>query len=453
MVVIGGGAAGLMAGAYAAEVGLRCVVLERRHRPGLKLLLCGNNRCNVTHEASVEELLAAYGDPVGGFLRAAISAFPPAALRRWFADHGLRTTAHEDGRVFPVSEQADDVVHCFRDVLRDREIPLVQNCPVLGVEPETGGYRVRSTHFSLLAPHVLVATGGVSYPKTGSVGDGQRFARDLGHRVAPYRPGLAGLELDICGVAQRQSVSLPGTVVAICCGGAEVARTSGEILLDRSCARGPAMVNASRIMARENLRDVELRIDLFPRDSVADLARRLAAGQRQRRGGAGAGRSPACRGGRGHRPVAASQRQRRGGGAPAQGLADAGPGGAPAQGGDGDRGRRATGGDRSSHHAVAAVSWDLLCGRGDGCGRSHRRLQPACRVRHRPPGCRQYRSCLRPGRPGRQSGWHPGRWRRPPCHGDPGSTAEPSTSAAPQTSLKRPFSVGTSPIRSLVGPL
>jgi len=283
-VVVGGGAAGLMAGACAAELGLRCVVLERRHRPGLKLLLCGNNRCNVTHAASVDELLAAYGEPVAGFLRPAITAFPPTALRRWFADHGLQTTAHEDGRVFPVSEEADDVVHCFRDVFRDREIPMVLNCPVLSVEPDGAGYRVRTTHFSLAAPRVLVVTGGVSYPKTGSVGDGQRFARDLGHRVAPYRPGLAGIELEVCSVAQRQPVSLPATSVALCCAGIERARTSGEILLDRTCARGPAMVNASRIMARENLREVELRIDLFPAESAEALARRLAGGRRGRQG-------------------------------------------------------------------------------------------------------------------------------------------------------------------------
>lgn len=284
VVVVGGGAAGLMAGACAAELGLRCVVLERRHRPGLKLLLCGNNRCNVTHRATVEEMLAAYGEPVAGFLRPALTAFPPEELRRWFADRGLRTTVHEDGRVFPASEQADDVVHCFRDVFRDREIPLVHQSPVQGIEREGNGYRVRTLHFSLVTPRVLVATGGVSYPKTGSVGDGQRFARELGHRVLPFRPGLAGLELDACKLVQGEPVSLPDTAVGLFCGGREMARTEGEILLDRACARGPAMVNASRIMARENLRDVELRIDLFPALQVADLARRLMESPRARRG-------------------------------------------------------------------------------------------------------------------------------------------------------------------------
>jgi predicted Rossmann fold flavoprotein len=283
-VVIGGGAAGLMAGACAAEMGLHCVVIERRHRPGLKLLLCGNNRCNVTHRASVEEMLDAYGEPVASFLRPAMAAFPPDELRRWFADRGLRTTVHEDGRVFPASEQADDVVHCFRDVFRDREIPLVHNCPVLGIERSGDSYRVRTMHFSLVAPRVLVATGGVSYPKTGSVGDGQRFARELGHRVLPFRPGLAGIELDACRLVQGQPVSLPDTEVGLFCGGTEVARTKGEILLDRVCARGPAMVNASRIMARENLRDVEFRVDLFPGLETAALARRVVESAHGRRG-------------------------------------------------------------------------------------------------------------------------------------------------------------------------
>jgi predicted Rossmann fold flavoprotein len=123
---------------------------------------------------------------------------------------------------------------------------------------------------------VLLATGGVTYPKTGSVGDGQRFARDLGHRVLPYRPGLAGIELEPRWLGQRDPISLPDTEVAICCQGRETARAYGEILLDRTCARGPAMVNASRIMARENLRDVTLVVDLFPGQPESDLARRLA---------------------------------------------------------------------------------------------------------------------------------------------------------------------------------
>lgn len=283
VLVVGAGAAGLMAGAYAAELGLRCVVFERRHRPGLKLLLCGNNRCNVTHRATVEEMLAAYGEPVAGFLRPALLAFPPDELRRWFAGRGLRTTVHEDGRVFPASEQADDVVHCFRDVLRDGGIPLVQNCPVLGIEREGDGYRLRSAHFSLAAPRILLATGGVSYPKTGSVGDGQRYARALGHRVLPFRPGLAGVELDACKLVRGRPVSLPGTVTGLWCRGIEEARTEGEILLDRVCARGPAMVNASRIIARRELRDVECRVDLFPGESVAALARRLAEPVRRER--------------------------------------------------------------------------------------------------------------------------------------------------------------------------
>lgn len=283
LIVVGAGAAGLMAAASAGELGLRCVVLERRHRPGLKLLLCGNNRCNVTREASAEGLLSAYGEPVAPFLAEAVTAFPPSALRAWFQKNGLRTTVHSDGRVFPASEKADDVVHCFRDALRGNEVPLVLNCPVLGVEREPQGYRVRSTHFSLVAPRVLLATGGVSYPKTGSVGDGQRFARSLGHRVTPYRPGLAGVELESRWLGHRQELSLPDAEVAIWSQGREVARTRGEILLDRTCARGPAMVNASRVIARCQLRDVEFVIDLFPKEGVSQLAGRLLKGARGKR--------------------------------------------------------------------------------------------------------------------------------------------------------------------------
>lgn len=273
LVIVGGGAAGLMAAVTAGELGLHALLLERKHRPGLKLLMCGNNRCNVTHVHTVPEMLAAYGDTVAEFLAPAIRAFTPSDLTAWFAGRGLPTTAHVDGRVFPRSENADDVLHCFTDALRDQEIPLMLNAPVTALSHDDTGWRVVSGNFALTARCVLLATGGVSYPKTGSLGDGQRFARDLGHRVLPYRPGLAGIEL--CGADLRpaEEISIPDTHVRILAAGRPIAESSGEILLTRSCARGPAMVNASRLISRLGLRDVTFSIDLFPGMSEDSLDR------------------------------------------------------------------------------------------------------------------------------------------------------------------------------------
>ncbi|MBN2451558.1 MAG: aminoacetone oxidase family FAD-binding enzyme [Lentisphaeria bacterium] len=278
LVIIGGGAAGLMAGVTAAEAGLRGVILERRHRVGLKMLLCGNNRCNVTHRDGVAAMLTAYGEPVATFLRPALTRFPPAALEAWFRSVGLATMAQEDGRVFPRSGKADDVVHVFTDRLRDLGMPLVLNCPVTAVERQPdGGFLVTCPKLVLRGPRVLIATGGVSYPKTGSVGDGQVFAKALGHRIEPYRPGLAGIELGIPWLEGPVDVRFPDTRVRVLASGEIRGETRGEILCGAACARGPAMLDASRLIARGVLRDVVFLIDLFPASTVEVLSQRLRA--------------------------------------------------------------------------------------------------------------------------------------------------------------------------------
>jgi predicted Rossmann fold flavoprotein len=284
LVIVGSGASGLMAAVCAGEKRIRCMLIERRHRPGLKLLMCGNNRCNITHRASVEEMQEAYGPPVADFLAPALRRLSPADLLDWFRQRGLQTTVHDDDRVFPRSENADDVLHCFTDLLRDLSVPLVLNSAVTGIDAVPGGYRIRSDAFDIVSRTVLLATGGVSYPKTGSVGDGQRFARDLGHKIAPYRPGLAGIEFEQSWLRPAEDISLPETRVTIFAGQRAAGETCGEILLSRQCARGPAMVNATRLIARDDLRELSFSVDLFPDRTEGELHSTLSQAAKRCRG-------------------------------------------------------------------------------------------------------------------------------------------------------------------------
>ena len=284
LVIVGAGAAGLMAAVTAAECGLRGLVLERKHLPGRKLLMCGNNRCNLSFSAGVAELVAAYGDPVAGFIRPSLEAFPPAQLRAWFAERGLETKVHKDGRIFPRSDRADDVLHCFTDRLRELSAPLVVNCPVSAVDRDGDGFEVATHCFSARCAHVLLTTGGVSYPKTGSVGDGQRFAKKLGHTVVPYRPGLVGFELSDQWLRGYDGAAFAGATVRLVHAGRVLGETSGEILLTRWGARGPAMVDASRIVARQCLSDYEFLVDLYPKSSESELQRQILASFRRRPG-------------------------------------------------------------------------------------------------------------------------------------------------------------------------
>jgi predicted flavoprotein YhiN len=264
LAIVGGGAAGLMAACRAAELGVRPAVLERKHRPGSKLLMCGNGRCNLTSCLSAEAMLADFGEPLTAFLGPALREFSPDDLQDWFTRHRLPLMRTRDGKVFPRSERAPDVVHCFADTLRDAQVPLCLNAPVESVTPRGDGFRVAAGAIEVHASRVLIATGGVSYPKTGSVGDGQRFARDLGHRLQPYRPGLVGIEWESSWLGRHKGESFPDTRVRVFDGDVVLGETSGLLECERWGLGGGAISNATRLLSRAQAREPGVEIAGIP---------------------------------------------------------------------------------------------------------------------------------------------------------------------------------------------
>ena len=201
----------MFAAAVAAERRIPCVLIERKARLGSKVLMTANGRCNFTKDISPEQFLADVGE-AKDFVAAAIRECPPRKIIQGFKSLGVPLRRMADGRMFPADGKAATIVHAFGDLLRDEEVPVLTNCPVKGiervrpkVEVDSGNFVLHTRNFDLLAENVLIATGGVSYPKTGSVGDGQDFAKALGHRLVPYQPGLIGLETN-----DRKVTSLAG---------------------------------------------------------------------------------------------------------------------------------------------------------------------------------------------------------------------------------------------------
>ncbi len=260
LIIIGGGAAGLMAGCAAGELGLKALVLERKHKPGRKLLMCGNARCNLTTNISDDRMLQMFGEPVGPFLEPAIRAFTPAMLQRWFAANGLKTVVKAGNKVYPHTECAADVLNLFTDRLRDGNVSLACSAIVEALEKTKNGFRVTTDNFEVEGAYVLVATGGVSYPKTGSVGDGQVWARQLGHRVEPALPGLVGFEVEPGVLKGRIGKTYDRVAVEVVSGGRVVAQTRGVFEIEKWGIGGTAITDASRIMARLQLKDAVLRI-------------------------------------------------------------------------------------------------------------------------------------------------------------------------------------------------
>ncbi len=275
LVIIGAGAAGLFAAGAAAEAGLRVVLLERRHRPGLKLLMCGNNRCNFSHAGSIEELLRAYGSPVVSFLHDAISALPPEKLRAEFAKMRLESIV-SGSRIYPASGKADDVLHALTDRLRDREVPFMTNCPVESIQREENGlWTIACRTLTIQSNAVLLCAGGFSFPKTGSVGDGEKFSRELGLAFEQARAGLVAQELPhedaLTQLSSEMLIELPDVIASYPNG----ISARGNLIIDRGLLRGSAIYDLNRQAARKNSSAKELHIDLFPQLNSSALNKKI----------------------------------------------------------------------------------------------------------------------------------------------------------------------------------
>ncbi len=218
-LIVGGGPAGLMAALRAALRGRRVVLLERNRRPGIKILISGGTHCNLTHATDAKGVVAAFG-PNGRFLHSALARFGPDDVRDFFAAEGVPTVVEEGGKVFPRSRRSGDVLEALLAAARragaiiaaGEAVETVERCPTGG---DSTALAVTTDRRRWIARHVLLATGGCSYPACGTRGDGYALAERLGHAVSPPRPALAPLVCSEPWVRQLQGVSLADAAVAV----------------------------------------------------------------------------------------------------------------------------------------------------------------------------------------------------------------------------------------------
>lgn len=244
VVVVGGGPAGLFCAAR-LPADLTVVVLERMPEPGRKLLLTGSGQANLTHEGDLPAFLNRYGDH-GRFLRHALRAFSNETLAAWFADRGVPLEARPDGKVFPISRSADEVLTALRAACRESGIRIVRSSRVRTVERALDGFVVGVVGGEWRSASVVLATGGASYPETGSTGDGYRFARELGHTVVEPRPALAPVEPGTYAFADLAGVSVPDAGLRVVRGGRQVAAGRGDLLFTHTGLSGPGVLDLSR---------------------------------------------------------------------------------------------------------------------------------------------------------------------------------------------------------------
>lgn len=273
LVIVGGGAAGMMASVAAAEGGARPLLVEAGSRVGRKILISGGSRCNLTHEGEPKEILEAFG-PGGRFLRAATWEFPPRAVCEWFAARGLDTYAQPDGCVFPGSDEAADVVRALAGELKRLGVTFHRHRRVVSVGRVDAGFVVRTNEATYTAKKLVVATGGCSYPTTGSTGDGWTFARALGHTIVRPRPALVPLETAEPWVSGLAGVSVADVALTATPRGERPVTCRGDLLFAHWGVSGPVALRLAWRLAdylTPPHRHIPLTIDLLPDRTFDDL--------------------------------------------------------------------------------------------------------------------------------------------------------------------------------------
>lgn len=283
VVVIGAGAAGLMAGIRAGERGLSTLVLEKNRRPGVKILMSGGTRCNITHATDNRGIVEAYGDP-GRFLHSALAALSVEDTIAFFENEGVPTKVEETGKVFPVSDRAVDVLDALLRRLNrsgallchDEALVDLQRLPEEPASSDQHRFAVVTKRRTLHARNVILTTGGQSYPGSGTTGDGYPIAQKLGHEIVPPRPALVPIQVDAGWVAALRGITLPDVLVRI---QAErtLATQRGSLLFAHFGLTGPAALDISRVVSgHADPRSLYVELDLVPDRGSVELNSWLA---------------------------------------------------------------------------------------------------------------------------------------------------------------------------------
>jgi predicted Rossmann fold flavoprotein len=264
VIVIGAGAAGLMAAIRAAERGRRTLVVEKNRKAGVKILMSGGTRCNITQATDNRGIVAAYGPP-GKFLHSALAAFSIQDTIAFFEGEGVATKVEETGKIFPVSNRAVDVLDALLRRLERCGATLALGETVAGLKRDGTGFVVDTAARALNASRVVLTTGGQSYPGSGTTGDGYRFAAALGHRIVPPRPALVPLTTSVPWVNELRGITLPDVAVRILERGQARAQRRGSLLFAHFGLSGPVILDVSRVVSgHAEPQMLSLEIDLLP---------------------------------------------------------------------------------------------------------------------------------------------------------------------------------------------
>ncbi len=278
VIVVGGGAAGMMASIAAAGAGDEVTLIEKNEKLGKKLFITGKGRCNVTNSSDIETVFSNINrNPK--FMYSSIYSFDNEAVMKLLESYGLKLKVERGNRVFPASDKSSDVIKTLERMLKDVHVKVELNKTVDRLLFDDGvctGISLKDGK-KVFADRIIVATGGLSYQSTGSTGDGYRFARDCGHTIVKTEPSLVGIETKEEWVKSLQGLSLKNATLSLKISGKEKYSELGEMLFTHFGISGPLVLSASAYLSEDTIKnkEVSISIDLKPGLSKEELDKRV----------------------------------------------------------------------------------------------------------------------------------------------------------------------------------
>jgi predicted Rossmann fold flavoprotein len=271
VVVIGAGAAGLLAAVAAAERGRRTLLIEKNRKPGIKILMSGGTRCNITHATDNRGIVEAFG-PHGRFLHSSLAALSVQQTIELFEEEGVPTKVEETGKVFPVSNKAADVLDALLRRLRRSGATLTLEEPVCDMCRNDASFALTTPRRVVMASHVILTSGGQSYPGSGTTGDGYEFVARLGHTIVAPRAALVPVTVAAPWVADLRGITIPDVFVRLWEDNACLARRRGSLLFAHFGLSGPVILDVSGVVSRHpRPESLMLEIDFLPHLKEPDL--------------------------------------------------------------------------------------------------------------------------------------------------------------------------------------
>lgn len=255
VIIIGGGPAGLFTAIHCKDN--KVIVLEKNSTPGKKLLISGTGRCNITHDCKLSDFFDHYGQN-HRFLKTALHSFTNNDLVHFFNTHGLETVVDKNGKVFPASQKAEDVLKTLMKVVSSNNAEFTCNQLITSIVKTETGFEITSNSGVIFSKYLVITTGGMSYPATGSTGDGYHFAKQLGHSIVPPKPSLSPVFIRDYSMTTISGVSVQNKLVYLYRGDKKIAEHRGDIGFTHKGMSGPGILDFSRHIVSGDILKVNL---------------------------------------------------------------------------------------------------------------------------------------------------------------------------------------------------